>query len=92
MVDKKSKTPLAVENNVLIRTVTHYFTGKISEINPSHLVLENAAWIADTGRFSDALTSGMLKEVEPFKDPVAIMIGGIIDATTWSHDLPNKQK
>ena len=89
---KKSVSPLQVGNKVLIRTVTHYHTGKIVEINPDHLVLEKAAWIADTGRFSTAILTGTLNEVEPFKDPVAIFKGAIIDVTGWKHDLPEMQK
>ena len=92
MPAKKSKSPIQVGNSVLIRTVTHYHTGKIIEINPDHLVLDKAAWIADTGRFADALKTGNLREVEPFKDPVAVFKGAIIDITNWGHDLPEKQK
>lgn len=89
---EKSVSPLQVGKKVLIRTVTHYHTGKIVEINPDHLILEKAAWIADTGRFSTAIEKGTLREIEPFKDPVAVFKGAIIDVTEWKHDLPEKQK
>lgn len=92
MPSKKSKNPIQIGNNVLIRTVTHYHTGKIIEINNDHIVLDKASWIADTGRFSTALEKGELSEVEPFKDPVAVFKGAIIDITNWNHDLPEKQK
>jgi len=88
----KSKSPIKVGNKVLIRTVTHYHTGRIIEIQKDHLVLDKAAWIADTGRFTDALDTGKLNEVEPFKSPVAVFIAAIIDVTNWSHDLPEAQK
>ncbi len=92
MLAKTSKSPIKVGNKVLIRTVTHYHTGKIIEINKDHLVLDKAAWIADTGRFSNALGSGTLDEIEPFNGPVAVFIAAIIDITNWNHDLPEKQK
>ncbi len=92
MIAKKSKSPIQVGNAVLIRTVTHYHTGLIVEINENHLVLEKAAWVADTGRFSNALESGTLNEVEPFNGPVAVFIAAIIDVTDWNHELPEKQK
>jgi hypothetical protein len=91
-ITKKSKSPIQVGNAVLIRTVTHYHTGKIVEILPDHLVLEKAAWIADTGRFSQALESGNLNEVEPFKAPVAVFKSAIIDITTWNNPLPESVK
>ena len=92
MAPKKSKSPLQVGAKVLIRTVTHYHTGKIVEINQDHIVLEKAAWIADTGRFSTALETGNLNEIEPFKGPVAVMTAAIIDITNCRHDLPEGQK
>lgn len=79
---------------VFIRAVTHHYTGKVTEITPDEIVLSDAAWIADDGRFSDALASGELSEVEPFPDdqPVRIGRGAIVDWTLWRHDLPREQK
>lgn len=65
----------------LIRTVTMIQTGVLIAVTPQELVLEDAAWIADTGRFSDALASATFNEVEPFPDgPVIVGRGGLIDA------------
>lgn len=65
----------------LIRTVTMIDTGRLVQIGNQELVLEDAAWIADTGRFSDALKSLSFNEVEPFPDGrVIIGRGSIIDA------------
>ena len=69
----------------LIRTVTMIDTGRLIEVTPQELVLEEAAWIADTGRFSDAVKSAQFGEVEPFPDGrVIIGRGGIIDAVEIS--------
>lgn len=52
---------------------------------PQEIVLEDAAWIADTGRFSDALTSMSFQEVEPFPDgKVIVGRGSVVDAVTVS--------
>ncbi|CAK0747926.1 hypothetical protein CCP3SC15_1500015 [Gammaproteobacteria bacterium] len=59
---------------------------------PQERVLEDAAWIADTGRFADCLANGSLSEVEPFVGPVIICRGAIVDATEWTHELPRSQK
>ena len=65
----------------LIRTVTMIQTGRLVKVTDKELVLEEAAWIADTGRFSDALVTLEFGEVEPFPDGFVIIgRGSIIDA------------
>lgn len=65
----------------LIRTVTMIDTGKVVKVTEQEIVLEDAAWIADTGRFSDAIKKCEFNEVEPFPDgKVIIGRGSIIDA------------
>ena len=65
----------------LIRTVTMIDTGILVTIDDHEIILEDAAWIADTGRFNESLKTGIFAEVEPFPDGlVAIGRGSIIDA------------
>ena len=65
----------------LIRTVTMIDTGRLVLVTPQELVLEDAAWIADTGRFADALKKAEFGEVEPFPDGrVIVGRGAVIDA------------
>lgn len=65
----------------LIRTVTMIDTGRLIAVTDKELVLEDAAWIADTGRFSDSVAKAEFGEVEPFPDgKVIINRGSIIDA------------
>ena len=90
--NKSSLNPLQVGNQVLIRTVTCYQVGRIVEETERGYVLVDAAWIADTGRFSDALKSGEFSEVEPFVDPVFVAHGAFCDATLYRGTLPLKQK
>ena len=84
--------------NVLIRTVTHYYTGRLvlpdCDQPQTWLHLEGAAWIADTGRFSTALASGTLEEVEPYPSGVIVRIsfGSVVDLAPWQHDLPRSVK
>ena len=76
----------------LIRTVTMIDTGRLVAVTPTELVLEDAAWIADTGRFSDALKSLEFNEVEPFPDGLVIVgRGAVIDAVQIG-DLQRVQK
>ena len=85
--------PYKVGANYFIRTVTHHYTGKLVEVFPQELVLEGACWIADDGRFADALKTGEFSEVEPFaSDQVVIGRGAIIDACILATSLPASQK
>ena len=81
-----------IGKNYLIRTVTFAYTGKLTKQDNEFLVLEKAAWIADTGGFYDALKNGSLGEIEPYIADVIIAKGAIVDATIWGHKLPDTQK
>jgi hypothetical protein len=84
--------PWEIGKNYLIRTVTMIDTGKLVAVYPDELVLESAAWIADTGRFAGALTSCSFSEVEPFPEGKLIIgRGSIIDAVQIGN-LPRSQK
>jgi hypothetical protein len=65
----------------LIRTVTMIDTGRLVGVTDHELILEDAAWIADTGRFSDAIVNAEFGEVEPFPaGRVIVGRGSIVDA------------
>ena len=81
-----------VGEKYLIRTVTHYYTGRLKAVTDKELLLENAAWIADTKRFYDTLTKGEFNEVEPFNTDVIVGRGAVVDAAIWKHDLPKDQQ
>jgi len=77
----------------LIRTVTMIQTGRLVAVTEHELILEDAAWIADTGRFSDALRGGGFLEVEPFPDgEVIVGRGAVIDACAVPFSLPREKK
>jgi hypothetical protein len=77
--------PFKIGAIYLIRTVTMCDTGRIKAVYPTEIVLEDAAWIADTGRFSNAVAKAEFGEVEPFPDgEVIIGRGSIIDAVEIS--------
>ena len=78
--------------NYFIRTVTMILVGRLDAVYETELVLSSASWIADTGRFYNALKEGKLNEVEPFTNDVIVGRSSIIDATIWKHKLPKEQK
>jgi len=94
MATKEKKVgPYTIGMKIFIRTVTMIVTGRLVEVHEHELVVEDAAWVADTGRFSAALASGTLSEVEPFPDGrVIVGRGSIVDACEWAHELPRAVK
>ena len=76
----------------LIRTVTMTYTGRVVTVTDTDIVLADAAWVADTGRYYDALRDGKLAEVEPYPDRVIVSRGALVDCAPWGHALPRAQK
>jgi hypothetical protein len=69
-----------------IRTITMYVVGELVAIDEHEITLRDAAWIADTGRFNEALQTGKLNEVEPAPEGISIVgRGSIVDAYLWPH-------
>lgn len=85
--------PYQLGKNYFIRTVTHYYTGRLVRVTAQELVLEEAAWIADTGRFAQAMETGDFSEVEPYPAKELIIgRGALVDAIEGAWKLPTKQK
>lgn len=72
------------------RTVTYHLTGRVKKIIGSMIELENAAWIADSGRFMNAIKEGKLDSVEPV-GRAYINLNSVTDFFPWKHPLPEKQ-
>ena len=82
-----------IGKNVFVRTVTHHYTGRLTGFEQGgFLELDDAAWIADDGRFADALAKGGLNEVEPYPGACLVSLGAVLDVSEWLHDLPRVQK
>lgn len=81
-----------IGKSYLIRTVTMIQIGRVKRITGRCLVLEGACWVADTGRFGRALSTGELNEVEMFTQDVNVHFGAMVDSQEWTHKLPTKTK
>ena len=87
-----SAGPWEIGKIYLIRTVTMIDTGLLVAVTEHELVLEDAAWIADTGRFADAVEKAEFGEVEPFPaGRVIVGRGALIDAVKIKKS-PRSQK
>jgi hypothetical protein len=83
-----------VGQKVFVRTVTNYLTGEIVSVNGDFVNLKDAAWIADTGRYADALKSGDFSEVEPYPENMQPFFNmqSVVDGGFIEFDLPKVQK
>jgi hypothetical protein len=75
---------------MLIETVTKYYVGLVEAVMPQEIVLRDACWVADTGRYHVLLASGgdSNAEFEPCPDGVCIIgRGSIVSAQPYRHGL-----
>ena len=81
----------AVGRKYLFRTVTYHMVGEIAGREGDFLILKNASWVADSGRFGEAAAKGTLVEVEHLGGlTVLINAQSLTDAVEWKHPLPEK--
>lgn len=91
VIDGK-QSPFNIGEKYFIRTVTYFATGEVVAIRGDFVELKDGAWIADTGRFQDAIKTGVFSEVEPVDVPMFVNMASITDAFVWVHALPREQK
>ena len=98
MVGSQSQSSCATGNweigkNYLLLIAGTFYTGRLVAVDRHEIILEDAAWVADTGRFADALSKGVVSEVEPCPEGRALLgRGALIAAFPWIHDLPRTIK
>ena len=74
------------------RTVTYHALGIVTrKISEKIYQLEKASWIADSGRFMQAIENGELREVEPV-GTMFLNLDTVTDFFPWKHKLPSDQK
>lgn len=86
-----SDLPFEVGKSYFIRTVTYHIIGTVDKISGPFLVLSEASWVADSGRFSKAIAEGELSEVE-YIGQMFVNTTAIADATRWNHKNPKVTK
>ncbi len=83
-----------VGKNVIVRTVTMIYTGRLEKVTASDLVLVDCSWIPETDRFMQFVAEGKVNECEPYPDglPVFINRGALLDMCEFKAALPRSQK
>ena len=81
-----------VGNSFFFRTVSYHLIGKVERVAFGKVLqLSCASWVADSGRFMNAIINGELGEVEP-TGTAFINLDTVTDFYPWSHALPKEQK
>ena len=92
VADSKLEVPEGmIGKSWFIRTVTYHLVGRIVRVAGGFFVLEDASWVADSGRFMQAIKNGTLSEVEPVGTAL-VNISATTDIFPWRHPLPKDQK
>ena len=73
------------------RTVTFHLVGEVKKVVGRFVQLKVASWVADSGRFMNAIKDGTLSEVEPV-GTAFINMDTVVDFFPWVHKLPTEQK
>lgn len=89
---QSEELPFGVGDPILIRTVTMIQIGTVRNIGPNFITLEDAGWVADTGRFGECLKNGTVSEFERAPEWVLVGRGAIVDTYPWPHDVPKESK
>lgn len=94
---KTNDLPYEVGEAYFFRTVTYHTVAKVKKVIGNFLVLEEASWIADSGRFGEFINDGKVyestsSEVEPLEVDVILNTNSIVDSFPWKHKMPNKVK
>ena len=93
---EKEKTDLGQLDDLIgkkffFRTVTYHLCGKVVSRMGNFLKLENASWIGDSGRFSQAIKNVKFDEVEPVGEAF-INLESVTDFFPLYGELPTEQK
>lgn len=91
-----AEIPFDVGKQYLIRTIGYHWIGRVQSIVGRFLILEIASWVADTGRYSEALAGKLTElptsELEPSPRPVILNADHITDAVEYPFEIPRGVK
>lgn len=89
-----STTHPLVGRNVIVRTVTMIYTGRLDYVTQQDYVLLDCSWIPETDRYMNFVENGAVRECEPYPSdlPVFINRGALLDVCELRNQLPRSQK
>ena len=89
---KQSEYPIG--KNMIVRTVTMIYTGRLEDVTETDLILVDCSWIPETDRYMDFVAEGKVKECEPYSDGLKVYInrGALLDMCELRKELPRSQR
>ncbi len=87
--------PWTVGRCYYFRLATYAWVGRVSLIGPTEIVLTDASYVGESGRFHDAITAGLESanaEIEPVPGRVIIGRGALVDCCEYAHAPPTVQQ
>lgn len=91
----KDLEEIFLNKKFFIRTATYHLTGRVEKVVGHFLILEDAAWIADSGyHFGNVIRTGKFgtnAEIE-FVGTAIVNIDGCMDIFPWNFELPMQDK
>lgn len=89
-----TQSVLPIGKNVIVRTVTMIYTGRLVEVTREHFVLLECSWIPETERYMDFVAEGKVKECEPYPADLLVFInrGALLDLCELRKPLPRSQR
>src|SRR5512146_745928 len=87
MLGKANECPFVIGKSYFVRLATYHVLGTVDRIVGDFVVLKagTASWIADSGRFQQAIDDGKLNEVEPVGTEIFFNMNNVIDVYPWEH-------
>jgi hypothetical protein len=87
------KYKMKLNEKYLLESVTKYFTGIYLGNDEDFIYLKSVCWIADTGRFADAVKKEF-DEVEPYHPDSICRLnrGALVNVSDLKIALPTEQK
>ena len=88
--------PYKINQNYYFALATFAVCGTVRYVGEKEIILEPAARIFDTGRFTDALANGFeseqQSEIEPTAGQLIIGRAAVGEAYEYDHPVPTEQK
>ena len=87
----KTQTRWKIGCCYFLRTVTYHMVGRVVAVDGPFIYMEDAAWIADSGRLADFIAGRIPpNEAEPVGDWF-LNESSVVDGCVWTHPLITSQ-
>ena len=87
------KFPFPEGTTVLVRSVTMYNVGRLVDVTPEFLVLDDSSWIETCSRWEQTLEKGFGDEAElQYQGVILVAKSAVVDIVEYNHPLKKTKK